>query len=185
MDNNKSDKNDKKNLNSILEWIKSISIAIIIVIFIKTFIFNIIYVSGTSMRPTLEEGDILFLKKYATTFNVEKYDRGDIIVFKSPFKKDKRLFVKRVIGVSGDIVEIKNGKIYLNNIPLKEEYIDEGVYTYFHDINVWEIKKNELFVVGDNRLPGASNDSRTFDVIYSDEVEGKVLFKFFPFKKMQ
>lgn len=178
-------KENKKTNNDIKDWIKSISVAILIAVFIKTFIFNVTYVKGESMYPTLEEGDRLILKKYETVLETQEYKRGDIVVFKSPLENDNRSFIKRVIGLPGDKINILNGKVYINDKEIKESYTEKELFTEpLIYGNSYIVLENELFVIGDNRLPGKSNDSRGFGPIELEGIEGKVLLRIFPFNKL-
>lgn len=183
MDKNMKRRKDRE--NNMGEWIKSISIALATAIFIKTFIFNITYVKGDSMNPSLEERDRLILKRYETVLKTEKYKRGDIIVFKSPIEGDDRSFIKRVIGIPGDKINISQGSLYINDEHIEESYIQEDAYTeallYGEDYLVGE---DELFVIGDNRYPGKSNDSRGFGAVDLREIQGKVVYRIFPINKV-
>lgn len=171
---------NKLSKNEIIELV----ITFAIVIFINTFIFGITTVSGESMNPTLENRDRLILKKYGSVLRIEEYNYGDIVVLKSPLENDKRLFIKRVIGTPGDKIEIKNGELYINNNHIEENYIDNNSYTepLSYGQN-YLVPENEFFVIGDNRLPGGSNDSRGFGSISLSEIKGKVVFRIFPFNK--
>ena len=112
------DKDNKDARTETIEWIKSILTAIVIAVLIKTFIFNTTYVLGNSMFPTLHERDRLFANKISLYFVGPS--RGDVIVLKAPDVPDKD-YIKRVIGIEGDIVEIKDGQVYLNGDLSKEE----------------------------------------------------------------
>lgn len=172
---------EKKNVKKeIIEWIKSIAIAVVIAAVIKTFIFNVTYVQGMSMYPTLHEGDRLFSSKISLYFGGPK--RNDIVVFDAPDVPD-RDYIKRVIGVAGDIVEIKDGKVYVNNAMLPEEYLPDNAYTHVYMDSIWEVPENHLFVLGDNREDGASKDSRYFGCIYVESVSGITNFRYFPFNE--
>lgn len=173
------DNNDNKEPKSeALEWIKSIVTAIIIAVLIKTFVFNTTYVLGNSMYPTLHERDRLFAIKVPLYFGGPQ--RGDVIVLKAPDSADKD-YIKRVIGVEGDKVEIIDGKVYVNGELLKEDYIEDGAYTHIYNDNVWVVPKGQVFVLGDNREEGASKDSRYFGCIDIDSVKGVTGFRYFPF----
>lgn len=177
-DENKTSKTNKR------EWMESI-IIVIIAIVINVFIFNITTVSGESMNPTLENGDRLILKKYEKLLNTEVYSRGDIVVFKSPLDKDNRSFIKRVVGVPGDKINISRGDLYINDEYIKEPYVENESFTeslsYGKNYIVPEYK---IFVMGDNRLTGGSNDSRSFGSISVEEIKGKVVLRIFPFNKI-
>lgn len=162
----------------IYEWAKSIITAVIIAVLIKTFLFNTTYVLGNSMHPTLQERDRLFTNKIVYILGEPK--RGDVVVLKAPDDPGKD-YIKRVIGISGDKVEIKNGKVYVNDNELEENYIDEDAYTYSYEDSVWHVPDGYVFVLGDNRNRGASKDSRYLDSISMDALKGRAMFRYFPF----
>lgn len=166
------------NFREIWEWIKSIGLAIIIALLIKSFLFNTTYVIGSSMYPTLHEKDRLFTNKVG--YYIGQPNRGDIVVLKAPDDPEKD-YIKRVIAVGGDTVEIEQGKVYVNDKVIVEDYLEKGAYTYTYEISKWEIPKDYVFVLGDNRNKRASKDSRYFGVIKVDSVEGKAFFRYFPF----
>lgn len=162
----------------IFEWVSSIAWAIVIALLIKTFIFNTTFVRGNSMYPTLQERDRLFAQKVTLYF--KSPERGQIIVLKAP-DNEKKDYIKRVIGVEGDTVAIIDGKVFVNEELIKEDYIEPGSYTHVYDENFWEVGKDELFVLGDNRAQGESKDSRYFGKIPVDSVRGIANFRFYPF----
>lgn len=169
---------EEKNKNEIFEWIKSIGTAIIIAVLIKAFVFNTTYVLGNSMYPTLHERDRLFALKIPLYFDGP--NRGDVIVLEAPDNTDKD-YIKRVIGISGDKVEIIDGQVYLNNVILEEDYIDEGSFTHIYNESTWIVPEGHVFVLGDNREEGASKDSRYFGCIPVELVKGVTGFRYFPF----
>ncbi len=173
----KGNKEKKDGKDETMEWIKSILAAVVIAVLIKTFVFNTTYVLGNSMFPTLQEKDRLFANKMILFFSAP--ERGDIVVLEAPdeVKKD---YIKRVIGVEGDTVEIKDGKVYLNGDELEEPYIDDSAYTHTYDQDYWEVPEGSLFVLGDNRDPGASKDSRVFGNVADDSIKGVTGFRYFP-----
>lgn len=171
---------EKENRNAkteTIEWIKSILSAIVIAILIKTFIFNTTYVLGNSMLPTLHEKDRLFANKISLYFSGPS--RGDVVVLKAPDAPDKD-YIKRVIGIEGDKVEIVDGKVYLNDKLLNEDYIDINSYTHVYDQNTWQVPRGYVFVLGDNREEGASKDSRYFGCIDIKTIKGIAGFRYFP-----
>jgi len=173
-----SDEGRSKVRKEIYEWIKSIGLAIVIAILIKTFLFNTTYVLGYSMYPTLHERDRLFTNKII--YVVSEPKRGDIIVLKAPDDPDKD-YIKRVIGIAGDTVEIKDGKVFVNDEILKEEYTAEDAYTYEYEETTWKVPKGYVFVLGDNRNRGASKDSRYLGSIDIDSIKGKASYRYYPF----
>ena len=161
-------------------------IIIVIVFFlVNKFIFGVATVNGNSMNPTLEGRDVLIVKKYGAILQTGDYNYGDIVVFKSLEENDNRLFIKRVIGISGDKIEIKNGELYINNNYIKETYIDADSYTEPLEYGEkYQVPKNEIFVMGDNRFPGGSNDSREFASVPLDKLKGKILVRILPLNKV-
>lgn len=177
-DENKTSKTNKQ------EWIETIIIGIVVIV-INVFVFNITTVSGESMNPTLGNGDRLILKKYETLLNTEEYNRGDIVVFKSPLDKDNRSFIKRVVGISGDKINILGGNIYINDEYINEPYVEKESFT--ESLSYGEnfiVPEDEIFVMGDNRLTGGSNDSRSFGSVSVEGIKGKIVLRIFPFNKI-
>ncbi len=170
--------NEEKTKNEVFEWIKSIGTAIIIAILIKTFVFNTTYVLGNSMYPTLHERDRLFAMKISLYFHGP--ERGDVVVLSAPDNTDKD-YIKRVIGVEGDRVEIIDGKVYVNDVVLIEDYIDGNAFTHIYNESYWEVPQGQVFVLGDNREEGASKDSRYFGCVDVDSIKGVTGFRYFPF----
>ena len=173
-DNNK----EEKSKNEAFEWIKSIGTAIIIAVLIKTFVFNTTYVLGNSMYPTLHEKDRLFALKVSLYFDGP--NRGDVIVLEAPDNTNKD-YIKRVIGIEGDTVEIIDGKVYVNDIVLVEDYIDQFSFTHIYNESSWKVPAGQVFVLGDNREEGASKDSRYFGCITIESIKGVTGFRYFPF----
>lgn len=173
-DNNKDVKNET------IEWIKSIVTAVVIAILIKSFIFNTTYVLGNSMYPTLHEKDRLFANKVPLYFAGPS--RGDVVVLEAPDSPDKD-YIKRVVGVENDRVEIKDGRVYVNDTIIIEDYIDKDSYTHIYEQNIWEVPEGQVFVLGDNREEGASKDSRYFGCVSLKTIKGITGFRYFPFNK--
>ena len=132
------------------------------------------------MYPTLHERDRLFANKLSLYFGGPS--RGDVVVLEAP-DVPKKDYIKRVIGIEGDIVEIIDGKVYLNGSLLKEDYIDEDAYTHVYDKNRWVVPEDHVFVLGDNRDEGASKDSRYFGCISIETIKGITGFRYFPIDK--
>lgn len=174
------DDNEKNIKKETIEWIKSIGMAVIIAVLIKSFIFNTTYVLGNSMLPTLHEKDRLFATKVSLYF--EGPSKGDVVVLEAP-DNPKRDYIKRIIALENDKVEIKDGQVYVNEEILVEDYIDENSYTHTYDEDTWIVSEGEAFVLGDNRAPGASKDSRYFGCIPLKSIKGITGFRYFPFNK--
>lgn len=167
------------NKNSeLFEWIKAILIAVVVAFLIRTFLIENVEVNQISMNPTFYEGDRVIISKLSYKFHAPK--RGDIVVFTPP--NQKQPYIKRVIGVSGDTVAIKDGELYINGEVIYEPYIKEKMIQDFHEIQVPE---GAVFVMGDNR--NYSKDSRNSSVgfIPIENIWGKVKFRYWPLSKMQ
>ncbi len=169
----------KKIFLFLFEIIKISLIAAAIVIPIRYFLFQPFFVRGESMAPTFENGDYLIVDEISYRFREPK--RGEVVVFKYP-KDTSQRFIKRIIGLPGETVEIKNGKveIYKNNkkIVLDESsYLNSDIFTQ-GDLKVF-LKKDEYFVMGDNRP--FSYDSRRFGVVPKKDIIGRVILRFSPY----
>ncbi len=145
-------------------------VIVVVVVLIRTFIITPVRVDGDSMKNTLKNGDILLLYKLSSI------DRFDIIVLDE--EKDNEKIIKRVIGLPGETVAIKKGKIYINDKVIDDDY----AYGETTDYNKVTLKDDEYFILGDNRL--ISKDSRYFGPIKDNEIKGKIVFRLFPFTKI-
>jgi signal peptidase I len=178
------EKVDRSVLKEIFSWVKSLSIAFIIVFLFQKFLFAPSTVYGESMEPTFFDNDRIIIGKNTSI------ERFDIIVFAAPNSDD--YYIKRVIGLPGDKIEMKNDVLYINGKKYDEPYLNKvknhtaGNIT--EDFTLKEltgelvVPNNSLFVLGDNRL--VSYDSRRFGFISFDSVIGEVKFRFFPFDEI-
>ncbi len=157
------------------EWGISILIAVVLACFIRFFIVELYLVEGPSMLPTLENHERLVVNKFIYRFR--EPERGEVLVFKYP-RDPNRDFIKRVIGVAGDTIEIKEGKVYLNDTLL-----DEGSYTMKDTRTNYPkrtIPTGHLFVMGDNRNNSEDSRYRTVGFVPVDMVKGKAMMVFWP-----
>ncbi|RXT06338.1 signal peptidase I [Ammoniphilus sp. CFH 90114] len=180
-----------------LSWAKALGVAAGISIALNVFVFQPTKVSGVSMEPTLEDNQKVFISKVGHTFN-EPPDYGDIVIVDSRIDRQRTLmddiqdhfivdlltrgssdegrhvWIKRIIGKPGDILEFKeNGVVVRNGIPLEEPYIKE-MMTY-HSDDMIVVPEGHVFVMGDNR--NHSNDSRFIGSIPLSNVLGKMMFQ--------
>lgn len=172
-------------VKELLSWIKTFVLAIILAILIKNFIATPYVVDGSSMQPTLTDGQILIVNSLSYRFKEPK--RGDVIVFKHeevPVRDnwlDRLLnrdgLVKRIIGVPGDTVLIEYGKVYVNGEMLEEEYVDYEITGSYGPVT---LEDGMLFVLGDNRYPHGSSDSRFFGPVSVDSILGRADLSVFP-----
>lgn len=165
-----------------MKKIKEISIyllIIVMVILIRTFIITPVRVNGTSMDPTLKNGEIMILNKIK--YNKNDIKRFDIVVI----KMEKELLIKRVIGLPNEEVKYIDNKLYINNEYVEETFLNEDVYTTNFSLDDFKLKKipeNCYFVMGDNRE--VSLDSRTFGCFSKDKILGSANLVLFPFTKL-
>ncbi len=201
-------------LKDILEWLYCIIIAVVLALVFRYYIGTPTIVQQVSMKPTLIEGQRLWLNRWGrTTKKLPK--RGDIITFEAPSKKTyssqsqvdqsnpiakyeneptgilakfkyyvleigKDSYIKRVIGLPGEHVEIKDGKVYINGEILEEDYLQSGIIT---DIGIagfddFIVPENSVFAMGDNRTH--STDCRAFGCIPLEKIESKVWIRIWP-----
>lgn len=146
-------------------------IIIICVVLIRTFIITPVMVSGESMYNTLNDKDILILKKYD-----KSYDRGDIIVFNYNNSK----LVKRVIGLPGEYISYKDGKLYVNDEEVIDNFSNITKNFELVDLGYTKIPNDYYFVLGDNRT--RSSDSRIIGLINKKDILGITSFSLIPFK---
>lgn len=161
---------------------KDVAVALVIAGVVLYFIRPTI-VKQTSMQDTMNPNDYLIM--YRQAYRSKSPNRGDIIIFQSQLTDDngnEKLLIKRVIGLPGDKIQIKDGNVYINGKEYDEDYLKDG-YTTVN--GTWTVPKKHYFVMGDNRV--VSVDSRYQDVGYvdKDQIQGKVIVRLFPFNKIQ
>jgi len=168
----------KKFFTFVWEVAKIVIIAAVIVIPIRYFLFQPFFVRGQSMDPNFESGDYLIVDEI--TYRFKAPQRGEVIVFKSPQNPSQR-FIKRIIGLPGETVEVKNGKVIIYTKD-GSQVLDES--NYLSDLltggNIQiTLAEDEYFVLGDNRP--FSFDSRRFGVLPEENIIGRVVFRAWPF----
>ena len=173
-------KKETKNgfLRDLWDIIKFTFVVLLVVIPIRMFIAQPFIVSGQSMLPNFHDKDYLIVDEIS--YRTEDPQRGDVIVFRLP-SNHHRFLIKRVIGLPGETVFIRDGKVEIKTkdgkiIPLEEDYIRDA----FHSSGEWKLKNDEYFVMGDNR--NNSSDSRTWGVLKKDLIIGRPIVRLFPFK---
>lgn len=149
-------------------------------LFIRAFVAQPFVVNGASMEPTFNTDEYLVIDELS--LHLRNPARGEVIVFKSP-ENPKRFFIKRVIGLPGETVSIKDTKVTISkkgekSITLNEPYLNTETHTNTEK----SLKENEYFVMGDNR--DVSSDSRFWGAVPRSFIIGRVLFRFLPLSKM-
>src|SRR5215471_11647761 len=159
-------------------WMRDLIISLAISAFIIVFLYQPVKVEGTSMMPSLDDQERIFINKFV--YRIEAIQRGDIVVFRYP-RDPQKSFIKRVIGVAGDRVRIADGRVFLNGKMLVEDYVPaayEDVRSYPEII----VPSDSYFVLGDHR--SLSNDSRDFGPVDASYIYGKAVFGYWPVDKM-
>ncbi len=167
-------KEDSKLVKAIKEIIPYILI-FVVVLFVKNFIIAPVQVKGESMESTLLDGDIMILNRV----QYKRYgaERFDIVVISSHGTK----IIKRVIGLPGDIVEIKDNVLYINEEVYEESYLDEGTFT--EDLIV-AVPEDSYFVLGDNREKSLDSRNDRVGFVNEDDIEGITNLTIFPFGRI-
>ena len=165
---------------AVLEIVQALALAVIISVFLNLFVVQVTEVRQRSMEPTLFQADRVLVSKI--DYRIGQPERGDMVVF-NPSTDSSIPFVKRIVAVGGDVVEVRDGQLFVNGEPSE---IDEArgstlpqspqvVYPY-------TVPEGEFFAMGDNRT--ASSDSRSFGSQQNDRIIGKVLLRFWPLDRL-
>ena len=167
----------------IYSFIETVVIALVIAVVLYLFIMTPHEVLGNSMYPTYKNGEYLMANKLTYRFGEPR--RGDVIIFKYSDTQD---FIKRIIGIPGDTIMVKDGKVYVNGTQLDEStYLEETVYTsggdYLTEGETITIGESQYFVLGDNRPH--SSDSRTFGPIEENQIKGKAWIVYLPISEFR
>lgn len=160
------------------EFFQSLLIAAVLAIFIMTFVAQSFVVDGRSMHPTLVDGERLFVNKFIYRF--QSPQRGDIIVF-TPSGASRGKFIKRVIGLPGETVTIRDGVTYIDGKPLQEDYLEDDMRKSY---GPYPVPENSVFVMGDNR--NNSKDSRhSVGFVDYEQISGRAFWVYWPLTKMR
>jgi signal peptidase I len=155
-------------------WTRDLAIALGLAMVIIVFLYQPVKVEGTSMAPLLSDQERIFINKFVYRF--EPIERGDVIVFWYPLDRSKS-FIKRVVGLPGETIEIRQGRLYIDAHRVVEPYVP----TTFFDGSSYgpvRIAEDQFFVMGDHR--DSSNDSRVFGPVPGRFIYGKAVFAYWP-----
>lgn len=159
--------------SSLLELIESVAVAILLAVVIRLFILAPFYIPSGSMEPTLRIGDRIIVSKISYLFTEPQ--RGDIVVFRYPLDPS-RDFVKRLVGLPGETVSLRNGQLYINGKPVPEDYLPKDMK--FADFGPVRVPAGYYFVLGDNR--NNSDDSRVWGPLPRQNIIGKAVLVYWP-----
>jgi signal peptidase I len=167
-----------RGLNLLSVWLRDLVVSLAIAAFVVIFLYQPVKVEGTSMMPSLDDQERIFVNKFV--YRLKPIQRGDIVVF--PYPRDpSKSFIKRVIGVGGDRIRMQDGQTYVNGKPIREDYVP-SVYIDERPYRETTVPKNFYFVMGDHRC--LSDDSRDFGPVKSSSIYGKAVFGYWPVEKM-
>jgi len=155
-------------------WTRDLLIAIGLALVIIVFLYQPVKVEGTSMAPLLSDQERIFINKFVYRF--EPIDRGDVVVFWYPLDRSKS-FIKRVVGLPGETVEIRQGVLYVDGKVVPEPYVP-AQYEDFSDFGPVRVPADSYFVMGHHRI--SSNDSRVFGPVASRYIYGRAVFAYWP-----
>lgn len=169
--------------DAVIEIVTTVGLAVVLYLIITTFIVQTFRVEQSSMQNTLQSGEHLLIDKLTPRF--DDYSRGDIIVFHPNGATDQTPYIKRVIGIGGDTVQIGNGRVYINGVAL-----DETAYTYASPgdnqptqakgTDAWIVPEGQLFVLGDHRMSSTDSRNTTVGLVETDYVVGRAWLAFWP-----
>ena len=163
-----------------INWLRDLSLSVLIAIVVILFLYQPVKVEGTSMMPALVDQERIFINKFVYRLGFSEISRGDTVVFWFPQDTSKS-YIKRVIGIPGDHVQVKDGRVFVNGSPLVEPYVPEE-YRDRSSTPYTTVPPNEFFVMGDHR--SSSNDSRTWGFVGRSYIYGKAVFVYWPLDRM-
>ncbi|HSR51077.1 MAG TPA: signal peptidase I [Acidobacteriota bacterium] len=165
-------------LKELRSWMRDIFFAALAAILIVIFVVQPVKVEGTSMEPRLEDQERIFVNKFVYHFS--DIDRGDIVVFWYP-RDPAKSFIKRVVALPGETVEIRSGVVYIDGQRLSEPYVPPSFFDYT-SYPPETVPQDHFFVLGDHR--NSSNDSRNWGPVPRDNVFGKAVFRYWPVSRL-
>ncbi|HPH95453.1 MAG TPA: signal peptidase I [Anaerolineaceae bacterium] len=163
--------NRKAILGILIDIVETLMLALVLFLGINALTARV-RVENISMKPTLEPGQFVLVNRLAYKFG--QAHRGDIIIFHNPANPDKEDYIKRVIGLPGDVVTVQNGTVQINGVIVKEDYIAAApAYN-----GTWTVPPESFFVLGDNR--NSSSDSHQWGMVSFNHVVGQAIFAYWP-----
>lgn len=172
--------NKRSIAGALLHWARDLVFSVVLAIIVILFLYQPVKVEGTSMMPTLDDQERIFINKFVYRLHFGKIDRGDTVVFWFPHDPSKS-YIKRVIAVPGDRVEVDHGAVIVNGQALVENYVPDE-YRDQSSMSETTVGKDEYFVLGDHR--SSSNDSRAWGMVPRRYIYGKAVFIYWPLDKM-
>ena len=169
-----------KSAMAAISWLRDLTVSVLIAVVVILFLYQPVRVEGTSMMPALVDQERIFINKFAYRFGISDIQRGDTVVFWFPGDPSKS-FIKRVIGIPGDRVQVTDGQVSVNERPLDEPYVPEA-YRDHVSTPPRVVPPGEYYVLGDHR--SSSNDSRMWGTVARHYIYGKAAFVYWPLDRM-
>jgi signal peptidase I len=163
-------------IGATINWLRDLMLSVVIAVLVILFVYQPVKVEGTSMMPALEDQERIFINKFIYRFGIGDIQRGDTVVFWYPNDPSKS-YIKRVIGLPGDEIEVTEGAVAVNGRKLKEDYVPPA---YRDTLSVPRalVPNDHFYVLGDHR--SSSNDSRNWGPVHRRHIYGKAVFVYWP-----
>lgn len=165
---------------AVSNWARDLAVSVVLAVLVILFVYQPVKVEGTSMMPSLVDQERIFINKFVYRFGIGDIERGDMVVFWFPQDPSKS-YIKRVIGLPGDTVEVTDGDVVVNGQVLQEDYVPEE-YRDRSTMSPYRVGEDEYFVLGDHR--SSSNDSRAWGGVPRTHIYGKAVFVYWPLEKI-
>ncbi len=160
-------------------WLRDLAVSALIAAVVILFVYQPVKVEGTSMLPSLADQERIFVNKFVYRLGISPVRRGDLVVFWAPGEPNKS-YIKRVIGLPGDVVAIERGVVLINGKPLREDYVPRQ-FRDAQDMPTRLVEPDTYFVLGDHR--NSSSDSRNWGLVPRRNIYGKAVFIYWPLEK--
>ena len=163
-----------------ISWLRDLLISVVLAILIILFLYQPVKVEGTSMMPALVDQERIFINKFVFRFGMGGVSRGDLVVFWFPQDPSKS-YIKRVIGLPGDVLEVDEGTVLVNGRPIEESYVPDEYRDRLSAPSV-RVPEDHYYVLGDHR--SSSNDSRAWGTVPRKYIYGRAVFIYWPLDKL-
>jgi signal peptidase I len=161
-------------------WFRDLMLSVVIAVLVILFVYQPVKVEGTSMMPSLEDQERIFINKFMYRFGIGEVYRGDMVVFWYPGDPSKS-YIKRVVGMPGDRIEIVEGAVIVNGKQLDEDYVPPA-YRDHQTVPETTVPPDHYYVLGDHRT--SSNDSRSWGPVHRRHIYGRAVFIYWPLDKI-
>ncbi len=167
--------------HGVFSLLGNVAASIVLAVVVIVFVYQPVKVEGTSMMPGLTDQERIFINKYTYQLGADSIERQDLVVFHYPGDPSQS-YIKRIIGLPGDMVEIKDGEVYVNGQKLEEPYVPDEYRDRVRAKQEWVVPSGHYFVLGDHR--NSSNDSRVWGFVDRKAIYGKAVFVYWPLEKI-